>query len=101
MGDVEPMRESGLMMFARSAMLAASLVVATAPMALAQAQQPPAQQPGGQPAGQQARETSRGEVGIWLWPLLGLAVIGGVVAAASGGGGGGGGGGSSAPAGTN
>lgn len=79
-------------------MLAAGFALASVPVALAQAPQPPAQQQGGQPAGQQARETSRGEVGIWLWPLLGLAVIGGVVAAASGGGGGGS---SSAPAGTN
>ena len=85
--------------------LAASGSFVAAPAALAQAQrtqtgQPAGNQPaGGQPAGQQAQERSQGAVGGWLWPILGLAAIGGVVAAAAGGGGGGGGG-SSAPAGT-
>jgi hypothetical protein len=97
----------------RSASLAAALAAAIAtcfgPVAYAQAQSGPSPQgqiqqgqPGGQAAGNEAQERSRGAVGGWLWPFLGLAVIGGVVAAAagSGGGGGGSGGGSSAPAGT-
>jgi predicted lipid-binding transport protein (Tim44 family) len=78
--------------------LAAALATTAMPVAWAQTQ-PPAAPPAGQPAGSQAQERSQGAVGGFLWPLLGLAVIGGVVAAASGGGGGGGGG-SSAPTGT-
>ncbi len=72
----------------RTVVLGLALVSAGGTSAFAQSQPAPAPQPG-QPAGQQARETSRGEVAIWLWPLAGLAAIGGVVAAAGGGGGGG------------
>lgn len=72
----------------RTVVLGLALVSASGTSAFAQSQPAPAPQPG-QPAGQQARETSRGEVAIWLWPLAGLAAIGGVVAAAGGGGGGG------------
>jgi hypothetical protein len=87
--------------------LAGALATAGAPVTLAQtppappsAGQPAGGQPaGGQPAGSEAQERARGPVAGWLWPILGLAVIGGAVAAASGGGGGGGGG-SSAPTGT-
>jgi hypothetical protein len=70
--------------------LAVALVASGLPGAFAQSRPSGTQQAQapGQPAGEQARETSRGEVAIWLWPLAGLAVIGGVVAAASGGGGG-------------
>lgn len=82
--------------FGLSVALAAGLSTAAIPLAYAQTQSPPPA--GGQPAGNQAQERSQGAVGGWLWPILGLAVLGGVVAAAAGSGGGGGGGGtSSAP----
>jgi hypothetical protein len=98
-GDRWNMIRNSLGKAACASVLALALVSAGGMSAFAQSQPAPAPQPG-QPAGQQARETSRGEVAIWLWPLAGLAVIGGVVAAA-GGGGGGGGGGTTSPAGTN
>jgi len=83
----------------RTIRFAVALVAAfsTAGIPLAHAQTQPGQPAGGQPAGSQAQERSQGAVGGWLWPILGLAVLGGVVAAAAGSGGGGGGGTTSAP----
>lgn len=89
---------------ARVMLLSAAFAMAGASVAPVRAQPaPPATPPaagqqGGQAAGSQAEERSKGAVGGWLWPILGLAVVGGLVAAGAGGGGGGGGGVTTSPA---
>lgn len=83
--------------FSRAMLLGAGIATAVIPMTYAQSRpaapagtqqvQAGQPQPTGQAAGSEAEERSQGVVGGWLWPILGLAALGGVIAAAAGSGG--------------